>query len=294
MDSVPNRAYRIKDSGRSSSTPSSLGGYPVMGVIADRGVSQILRLFDARGQRDLVGKMITPMGMRSRKLLRALQNEAKIGQRLDHPNLLKVIRLQAGGSRPYLIMEYCDGTSVDLMTPEVFAEVDLKQVLLSVTDCMAYVHSEGIIHRDIKPTHLMVSPPTDVRLIDFSVAREVTGKWWLLGRQRDRTAGTPEYMAPEQTLGNDQDPRTDIYGLGVTMFTLLTGRKPFMGEDLSRLMEQHRSAKPPRPRDVNRRIRVWVEDLILAMMAKHPEDRPASMEDVADTMRSNGPLFTDG
>ena len=292
MDSVTNKAYRIKDSGRSSSTPSSLGGYPVMGVIADRGVSQILRLWDARGGRELVGKMITPMGMRSRKMLRSLRNEAKIGQRLVHPNLVKVIKLQATGDRPYLIMEYWEGESLDMMTPEEFARVDLKSVFLAATECLAYVHREGIIHRDMKPAHLMVKPPGELRLIDFSVAHEITGKWWLLGRQRDRTAGTPEYMAPEQTLGHDQDARTDIYGLGATFFTLLTGQKPFMGKDLAGLMEQQRTAKPPRPRQANPRIRVWAEDLILAMMAKRPHDRPASMEEVAKIMRSNGPLYT--
>ena len=293
MESGANRAYRIKATGRSSSTPSSLGGYAVMGVIADRGVTQILRLYDGLNKRDLVGKMLTPLGMRNRKLLRALQNEAKIGKRLDHPGLVKVLKLNAGGARPHLIMEFWDGISLDLLTPQQREQVDLKEVFIRTADCLHYVHSQGVTHRDIKPAHIMVLPPATVKLIDFSVAEDIGGKWWLLGRRRDRTAGTPEYMAPEQTLGVNQDARVDIYGMGVTLFETLTGRKLFMGENLKGLMAQHRTRKPPKPRDINPKIARWAEKLILAMIAKRPQDRPASMQEVGDALRAGGDLLMD-
>jgi serine/threonine protein kinase len=291
VDQEAKRAYRIKSSGRSSSTPTSLSGYAVISVIADRGVTQILRLYDGLNKRDLVGKMLTPLGMRNRKLLRALQNEAKIGQRLSHPCLVKVIKLQPGGPRPHVIMEYWPGVPLDQMSPEDLALVDLKEVFGRVAECLDYVHSQGIVHRDLKPAHILVEPPAETRVIDFSVAREISGKWWLLGRHRDRTAGTPEYMSPEQTLGAEQDGRADIYGLGVVLFEVLTGRKPFMGEDLAQLMSQHRNSTPPPPMQLNPRVSRWASDLILRMLAKRPEDRPESMAEVVHAMRNGGPLL---
>ncbi len=161
----------------------------------------------------------------------------------------------------------------------------LRKILKQFCQSLGYLHSKGWVHRDIKPDNLLVNASAEVRLIDFAISvRAATGLSRLFSG-KTKAAGTRSYMSPEQIRGLPLDGRADIYSAGVMLYEIVTGKLPYIANSGSDLLKKHLSAEVPLiPKDAG--VDLVFAQLVRRMMAKHPKDRPASIEEFEKELRS--------
>src|SRR5215471_11377209 len=205
-----------------------------------------------------------------RATTRRLAHEATLVGKLDHPGIPKIIPV-AEKSHPYIVLEYIEGETLGcLLARRGAIPVDEAARFVSrVCDVLTYMHAHRVVHRDLKPGNIMISPDGSPRLIDFGIATPTARKafHWFSARM-----GTAEYMAPEQIQGGRTDARTDIYNLGGVLYEMATGRAAFQGEAAEDVAA--RVARPPR--ELNNKLSPQIEEIILHAMAPRPSDRYGS------------------
>lgn len=219
-------------------------------------------------------------------LLRRFEREAELVQRIAHPNVVDVVAMgRAHGDRPYFVMEHVGGASLKQhLLRRAMAPGEALAILEPVCSALEAAHAQGIVHRDIKASNIMVDDDGRVVLLDFGVAKLLDNSLAALTGSRD-TLGTPPCMAPEQILGKPIDARTDVYALGVLLFQMLTGGLPFRHRDIAVLFDMHARQAPPRP---SSRVPVGpaVDSVVLRAMAKEPGDRFASAAELVKVFRA--------
>lgn len=242
------------------------------------------------------------------------QHEARAASKLQHPNLITVLDFGlAGNSRPYLVMDFVEGKSLEdlLQESDCLPIESTIAIILEVCRGMAFAHQNGVIHRDLKPSNILLldSPEPDarVKVVDFGIAKlssnepgerptasrtnlaampRVALERKKQGESKGRTGelmGSPFYMSPEQIRGDNVDQRTDIYSLGCIMFRMLSGMAPFEGETHLETYSQHLNELPPLI--VDPVLPTELHSLIDKCLAKSPSERPSSMTEVADALR---------
>jgi serine/threonine protein kinase len=179
-------------------------------------------------------------------------------------------------------MEYVEGKTIadDLSAGKVFEEDEALDIIIQVAKALAHAHARNLIHRDVKPKNIMISNNGTVKLADMGLARAVTD---IEAAQSEagKAYGTPYYIAPEQIRGKiDIDGRADIYGLGATLYHMLTGRVPFMAEDSADVMRKHLKEKLIPPDHINTSLSAGVSEVIEIMMAKKKEHRYNDVEEL--------------
>jgi serine/threonine protein kinase len=256
--SLPSKGDAVDGADRSR-TPASLGSYRLIRRLGEGGMG-IVYLAEQSGPitREVALKVIRP-GLDSQKVLARFSSERQILANLSHPGISRVY--DAGATpdgRPYVAMEYVPGTSLTRFCDEARMPVrERLELFLQVCAAIQHAHQKGVIHRDIKPSNLLVTIADGrpfVKVIDFGIAKALTphpGDEMLT--QTGATLGTPEYMSPEQASGDPGavDTRSDVYALGVVLYELLAGARPFEMADLPRatplaLLEAMRDKDPPR------------------------------------------------
>src|SRR5258706_12634544 len=157
--------------------------------------------------------------------------EAEIGERLDHPGVLRHVNQGEQRSTAYLVLEYLDGRTLRTVmhdyAPALLSQAEVRRILLQVCAALVYAHAHGVIHRDIKPENIMLLETGEVKLLDFGIALLLEKERGFLRRDRSWLLGTPDYMAPERWRGEAGSVRSDIYAVGVVLYELLCGRTPF-------------------------------------------------------------------
>lgn len=219
-----------------------------------------------------------------------LKREALAVSRLRHPNIVSVVDFGVSAEvGPYLVFEYLEGRSLaeELDDKGRLAAADAVDLLLPVCRAIGAAHDAGIVHRDLKPANLFVvhsaAGPT-LKVLDFGIAM-------LAGATTDEreflsgtVVGTPLYMSPEQCDGLPADVRSDIYSLGCVLYELLTGRPPFVAETVAEILRRQRSRELRRPSFHAPDVPTWLDDVLLRALAKNPEDRFASANELADAL----------
>jgi serine/threonine-protein kinase len=205
------------------------------------------------------------------------EREEEIGQSLSHPGILKIIPVRTKKSRPYFVMEYLEGRTLDqlIRSSERLAVAEALRLSSQICEALAYMHERGIVHRDIKPANIMVCADGSIRVMDFGIAKAHAMRRITFGGFSP-TMGTPDYMAPEQVKGKRGDARTDIYSLGAILYEMVTGRVPFEGANAYMVMNARLLGDPRAPRKLNPEITPQVEEIILHAMERDPVDRYAS------------------
>lgn len=257
-----------------------LGAFVLRHLLGQGGMSRVYLAHDVRLRRDVAVKVLDERlamqpGFRERFL-----REARVAAALDHPH---IVPLYDVGEQPllYLVMPYISGGSVQhLLRRAPLAEAEVANYGAQLADALGYAHHRGVIHRDVKPANMLIHADGRVMLSDFGLA-----KIWVQSPhppvpRRRPDAGTPEYMAPEQVHGNS-DARSDLYGLGVVLYLLLTGRLPFTGASGQAIMEAQVGQTPMAPRAINPGISLPMEAVVLRALAKHPMDRFQSASELA-------------
>jgi serine/threonine-protein kinase len=202
------------------------------------------------------------------------QREEEIGTRLQHPCVLKVIKVDEKKSRPYLVMEFLDGeTLADLLNRnKPLPEPEAVRYASRICEALDYLHANGITHRDLKPQNIMLCRDGSLRLFDFGIARvEKARRLTFAGLTP--TMGTPDYMSPEQVKGKRGDHRTDIYSLGAILYEMTTGSTLFQGESPYVVMNARVTGDPVAPRKLNSNLTPVIEEIILHAIERDPEQR---------------------
>ena len=210
--------------------------------------------------------------------------EARAAGGLNHPNIVTVYDVGKAGDVAYMAMEFIEGQELRTLLGEgkPLPVQQAVSIAAQVAEGLGYAHQHGVVHRDIKPTNIMVTPASPVKITDFGIARmRASGDLTQTGMM----LGSPKYMSPEQVIGKRADHRSDIFSLGVILYEMLAGSTPFNGDNVTALMYQIVNFAPPAPSAVNASVPELLDYIVAKMLAKALEDRYQSAEDVARDLR---------
>ncbi|MFN8581814.1 MAG: serine/threonine-protein kinase [Gemmatimonadaceae bacterium] len=261
----------------------TLGKYRVEELIGSGGFAWVYRGYDPELEIPVAIKVLKPQFGGDPAFEERFRREASTAAKLRHPNIIKIYAVGRDGDAVYFVMDYLvSGLADKLEKTSTLPEEFVIRVGIDVARALGFAHREGVIHRDIKVDNIMFDIHGNAVVADFGIARAVSGYTQQTGT--NMVVGTPQYFAPEQARAKPLDGRADIYSLGVTLYRAITGRLPFEGEDWYEIARQHVEEPPPAPSKFNPSISPEFERVLLRCMAKHPDDRPLTGEELADEL----------
>jgi serine/threonine-protein kinase len=264
---------------------TTLGGYQILEEVGRGGMATVYRAHQISMNRDVAIKMLPPQFLRQTSSLERFKQEASIVALLEHRAIVPVHDYGEYEGTPYIVMRYMDSGSVDELIAKgpIVPEKTLK-ILDQIAPALDYAHREGVLHRDLKPSNLLLDSNGDAYITDFGIARILGGNSKQL--TTSGVVGTPSYMSPEQAQGHDLDGRSDIYALGVVLFEMLTGVRPFEGETPYSVAVKHVTEKPPAASAINRHLTPTIDRVLMKALAKKPDQRYQTGEELAAALRS--------
>jgi eukaryotic-like serine/threonine-protein kinase len=269
----------------SAGGPRTLAGrYRLDEVIGRGGMSTVYRGTDQALDRVVAVKVaLDPLVEQSPIYLARFTREAHAAAAIGHPGVVTVYDAGADGPTRFIVMELVPGRSLaDVLRDERPLDPDrAASIAAQVVDALSAAHAAGIIHRDIKPGNIMVTPDGSVKVLDFGIARALDSATLT---QTATVLGTSAYMSPEQALGQPVDARSDIYSLGCVLYEMLTGEPPFTADVSAAVLHQHVRVEPTPARERNPAIPPALGDLVMQMLAKSPSDRPQTAAEVRDRL----------
>jgi serine/threonine-protein kinase len=287
-----NQAKRIRQSvtdGRSTRIP----GYQLLGEVGKGAMAHVYRAKQLSLNRIVAIKILPKKMSESRDFVERFYKEGQAAAKLSHNNIVQAIDVgESPDGLHYFVMEFVEGkTLYDLMAPppqgegKSFSEAEALDIGIQMADALAHAHHRGLIHRDVKPKNIILTPQAIAKLTDLGLARQ-RDDTRAAENEAGKAYGTPYYISPEQIRGDvDIDFRADIYSLGATLYHLVTGRPPFEGDTPSAVMHQHlRQALVPADH-VNTALSAGVGEIIDVAMAKRREDRYESTEQMLEDLR---------
>jgi DNA-binding response OmpR family regulator len=222
----------------------------------------------------------------SEKMQRFIR-EAETLSKIDNEHIVKICdhSLNKPEDSPYIIMEYVKGSSLtQCLNDKVFDIGQKISIILQIADALECVHAYGVLHRDIKPENILVTEDMMVKITDFGTCHIADSCLTMA----DEILGSPSYMAPESfDASTKMDVRSDIFSLGVISYEMLTGSRPFEGENLLQIMESVRNKKPVAPIKINPEIPVWLQDVMAKMLDKNPNERYNSAGEIIKAINRN-------
>ena len=270
----------------SGGEPRTLAGrYRLDEVIGRGGMSTVYRATDLALDRVVAVKVaLDPLVEQSPIYLERFTREAQAAASIDNRGVVTVYDAGADGPTRFIVMEYVPGRSVaEMLRDERPLEpARAADIAAQAADALSAAHARGIIHRDIKPGNIMVTPDGSVKVLDFGIARAVDSAALT---QTATVLGTSAYMSPEQALGQPADARSDIYSLGCVLYEMLTGEPPFIADVAAAVMHQHVRVQPKPARERNPAVPPALDAVVMEMLAKSPDDRPQTAAEVRDRLR---------
>jgi Serine/threonine protein kinase len=259
--------------------------------IGEGGMARVYRGRDTRLNRWVAIKVLHDHYVDEPGFLERFHHEAQAAANLSHPNVVDVYDVGQDGDLHYIVMEYVDGRDLKmLINRDAPLAIDRAVAIAeAVALGLEAAHRIGLIHRDIKPQNILVSPDGQVHITDFGIAKSHLST---ATTATGVTFGTADYIAPEQARGEAATPRSDIYSLGIVLYEMLTGKLPFVGENAIGVAMQHINAAPLPPSRINPLIPPQLENLVLRALAKNPADRPNSAQEFARLLRNYRTLTT--
>jgi serine/threonine protein kinase len=270
-----------------------IGKYKILGLLGKGGMGIVYKALDPDIEREVAIKTIrfdtlTDGTAKDDQMARFIR-EARAAGKLAHPNIITVYDVGKEKDMTYIVMQYIEGQSLQatLDSGKKFSSQEIVDLMKPVCDSLDYAHESGIIHRDIKPANIMIEKTGKPFLADFGVARIETSTM----TQAGTTVGTLSYMSPEQIQGLQVDGRSDIFALGVIIYELLAGKKPFFGDNISTIVYKIVHEEPPRITEINQDLPRGFELVIKKALAKNPEDRYRTCGELVADLENSGRIL---
>ncbi len=272
-------------------TDAHLGPYKIEAKLGAGGMGEVYRATDTRLHRTVAIKVLPHDKVADPERKRRFLQEARAASALNHPNIITLHDISHDGGIDFMVMEYVEGKSLDkLVTPKGLPINEAAGYCSQIASALAAAHAAGIVHRDIKPANVIVTAESQVKVLDFGLAKLMERASGPEGEtitqesaltETGTVMGTVGYMSPEQATARPLDPRTDIFSLGVVLYELLAGRRPFRGN--SQVETLHAIIHDPAPPLAG--VSPWTQDILDKALAKDPKDRYQHAGDVALDLR---------
>jgi len=269
---------------------TALGQYQLLQLLGEGGMGRVFLAEHSKLGRRVAIKLLRPEFAYQPEAVQRFFGEARVVNRINHEHIVEIVDFVDGeGAEKYYVMELLRGQSLRELLDQRGALPLARTLHIAAQICetLAAVHSANVVHRDLKPDNVFLVERAGqvdfVKLLDFGVAKLLDTSSPTGTKRSNQTAaggllGTPEYMAPEQLSGKPVDARTDIYALGVMLFELLAGRKPFEAESFGEIVVKHLTEAPPHPNAVMKTpLPAAIDAVIFQCLQKAPADRPQSM-----------------
>jgi len=270
----------------------AFGNYRIVAQLGSGSMGVVFLAEHQRLERRVAIKLLAPELVRDQHALQRFFNEARATSRIRHPGIVDVFDCDVDAAgRAYMVMEHLEGETLAgrLRRAGRLHWPAACLIARRVADALGAVHDMGIVHRDLKPENLFLvasgrDPTAAVKVLDFGVAKLLTADAVARLTTRGMLVGTPEYMSPEQCAGNEVDHRADVYALGCILFEMLAGEPPFVTSSIRELVTAHRFRPAPSASASGADVPPWLDDLLVRMLAKEPDLRPASMHEISKAL----------
>ncbi len=281
---------QIEDKGKSSQIP----GYRLLGKCGKGAMATVYKAKQLSLNRTVAVKVLPKRLSESAEFVDRFYKEGQAAAKLSHNNIVQAIDV---GSTPdnhhYFVMEYIEGkTLFDMMAPppegdsKVFSEAEALDLMIQMADALLHAHQRGLIHRDVKPKNIIVTPGNVAKLTDLGLAR-AQDDTVAAQSEAGKAYGTPYYISPEQIRGDvDIDYRADIYSLGATMYHVVTGRPPFEADTPTAVMHKHLREPLTPPDHINTALSAGISEIVEVAMAKKRDERYPSMKEMMEDLVS--------
>ncbi len=264
-----------------------VGRYEVQELLGEGSMAEVYKAYDPKIARTLAIKVLKPEWCVDESYLERFMREAKAAGAFSHPNIVTVYDVGQIENRPYIVIELIDGTPLnDAIRPG--KPMPLDQVLtigIQLADALDYAHDRGVVHRDVKPGNILVLPDErTIKIADFGIAH-IDDPDAAQKTQVGTVLGTPQYMSPEQVMGQKVDGRSDLFSVGVILYQLCTGQKPFDSNTVATLLFKITQEEPPPIAEIAPDLPAGVQHIISKLLAKAPDRRFRSGKDLARALR---------
>ncbi|HLH61955.1 MAG TPA: protein kinase [Ktedonobacteraceae bacterium] len=258
----------------------TLGRYELRRRLGQGGMAEVYLAYDRRLRRQVAIKVLYA---RDESFVRRFEREALSVGALSHNHILPLYDFGEQSPWYYLVMPYVEGSTLRdyLFKRKLLTLEEAISIISQIASALQYAHDHGVVHRDVKPSNILLRQDGYAYLVDFGLAKAITGGESLT--TAGAMIGTPEYMAPEQSNGQS-DYRSDIYSLGIILYQMLAGRVPFTAESPVAISLKHIQSKPVPPRELNSEIPPSIEEIILKALAKDPDERFQQAQAFADAL----------
>lgn len=257
-------------------------GYRMIEQVGKGSMAAVFRARQISLDRIVAIKVLPESKARDERMVESFYAEGRAAAKLNHPNIVAAYDVGRVGKHHYYVMEFVEGDTVHtkIRSEHGYDEDDALEVVIKMASALQHAHERELIHRDVKPKNIMITREGVPKLADLGLARIIRDDERAKAEE-GRTLGTPYYISPEQIRGDRHiSPGTDIYSLGATFFTMLTGRVPFPGRGLDEVLDHHLGSPVPMASELNPRVDVGISEVIQRMMAKKPEDRYENCEEL--------------
>ncbi len=271
--------------------PLLMNRYQLQQALGSGGMAVIYRAQDLMLERPVAIKILREDFSRDASFRERFRQEAKSAANLSHPNIVTVHDFGFDAGRLFIVMEYVPGTDLKTLIKQCgrFSVDETIRLMTQACAGIGYAHRAGLIHCDIKPHNMLVTPDQRLKVTDFGIARAMaTIKD---NEHNDVVWGSPQYFSPEQASGAAPSPASDVYSIGIIMYEMLTSQLPFNSDDATELARYHREVSPVSPRQLNPAIPEPLEQIILKVLSKEPSNRYRTADQLGRVLINFGNRF---
>jgi beta-lactam-binding protein with PASTA domain/predicted Ser/Thr protein kinase len=260
------------------------GRYEVEAPLGSGGMAEVWRGHDRVLNRTVAIKTLLPQFARDASFVDRFRREAQAAARLNHHGIVSVYDSGTDGDTPYIVMQFIEGrTLADFLgSGKTLPPMHAAKIAQEIAEALGVAHAHGVIHRDIKPANVMITREGKVLVMDFGIARMISGPE--TAPQTSAVLGTASYLSPEQAQGHSVDARSDIYALGVVLYEMLTGRPPFTGDSPMAIAYKQVNATPPTPSAANQEVPPELDAVVMRALSKNPANRYQTGQEFADDL----------
>ncbi len=266
----------------------TIGHYQIVEHLGRGGMAEVYKAYQPALDRYVAVKILHPFVATDETFLARFERDARAVAVLRHANTVRVFDFGHQEDIYYMVMEFVDGQTLKQRlnalraAGQTMSPVETTKLITQTARALHHAHQRGMVHRDVKPANILLTSGGDAVLSDFGIAHMVEStRYTMTG-----VIGTPDYMSPEQGQGLEIDLRTDLYSLGIVLYECLTGRTPFSADTPLAVIFKHVQDPLPLPRGVNPSITEAMERIVLKSLAKSPDDRFVSAEEMANALES--------